>query len=403
MTSAEAIFRDKNTIHPILQAPKKLIYRPGKKSLDIRMIKRLDEDYMDTNNHHGMISTENSCSLAARPHISRRVVNLNHLSDRSSARSLRQLRQNLVTDPERITDYTDTMDPQSTHNLNISSLLIRLSDKSSPFKLINSLKQRRAELDTNSFNTAQKITLAQQFDPKVEILSENSESKNLSAKEIEQKSQGRNSSKKLLMERPSFVRMNCKLADDTPRARYRGAISRPRLNSAPRSMNEPLQYLYEAGSLESKQPPKKNSIAQYNPKQGHPRTPEFFRLVDVKAPSVSQTRVGQKPPVHRLAINSLKDLLNGDRMVVMNFQEYKEQAISERWATQKGQASGSQRRSGNSGGQTDNNNNSNSSKSILVNRNRSSRDISRLNDSCSPKKKVAFAKNKMVLLFEINR
>eukprot|EP01019_Chilodonella_uncinata_P005293 GABU01006632.1.p1 GENE.GABU01006632.1~~GABU01006632.1.p1 ORF type:complete len:109 (-),score=12.82 GABU01006632.1:96-383(-) len=42
----------------------------------------------------------------------------------------------------------------------------------------------------------------------------------------------------------------------------------------------------------------------------------------------------------------------------------------------------------------------NSTRSILVNRDRSSRDISRLNDSCSPKKKVAFAKNKMVLLFE---
>jgi hypothetical protein len=37
--------------------------------------------------------------------------------------------------------------------------------------------------------------------------------------------------------------------------------------------------------------------------------------------------------------------------------------------------------------------------SILVKRDQSSRDISRLNDSCSPKKKVAFAKNKMVLLF----
>ena len=37
--------------------------------------------------------------------------------------------------------------------------------------------------------------------------------------------------------------------------------------------------------------------------------------------------------------------------------------------------------------------------SILVKRDKSIRDISRLNDSCSPKKKVAFAKNKMVLLF----
>src|SRR3990167_1466612 len=40
-----------------------------------------------------------------------------------------------------------------------------------------------------------------------------------------------------------------------------------------------------------------------------------------------------------------------------------------------------------------------STRSILVKRDRSSRDISRLNDSCSPKKKVAFAKNKMVLIF----
>jgi len=38
-------------------------------------------------------------------------------------------------------------------------------------------------------------------------------------------------------------------------------------------------------------------------------------------------------------------------------------------------------------------------RSILVKKDQSSRDISRLNDSCSPKKKVAFAKNKMVLLF----
>ena len=40
-----------------------------------------------------------------------------------------------------------------------------------------------------------------------------------------------------------------------------------------------------------------------------------------------------------------------------------------------------------------------STRSILVKRSQISRDISRLNDSCSPKKKVAFAKNKMVLLF----
>src|SRR3990167_4452224 len=40
-----------------------------------------------------------------------------------------------------------------------------------------------------------------------------------------------------------------------------------------------------------------------------------------------------------------------------------------------------------------------STRSILVRKDKSSRDISRLNDSCSPKKKVAFAKNKMVLLF----
>ena len=40
-----------------------------------------------------------------------------------------------------------------------------------------------------------------------------------------------------------------------------------------------------------------------------------------------------------------------------------------------------------------------STRSILVKSSRLPRDISRLNDSCSPKKKVAFAKNKMVLLF----
>ena len=178
--------------------------------------------------------------------------------------------------------------------------------------------------------------------------------------------------------------------------------------STPEIRSSPKNEILGSGSPSS-HADEKNFIVQYKSKQvptpgfnPHATLEEDSRpaVPEHQTPTATSRQTSTCSPSHS---NTIRDLLTCEldrRRLTITLEEFKAQMSSH--LSRNAGWNPDEQQLGRSGRRCLSRNSSVCSKSILVKRDQSSRDISRLNDSCSPKKKVAFAKNKMVFLYIAN-
>ena len=351
MTSAEVCIGKTEVLPPMLQAPKKFITFQKKVFQGSKHIVAGHRLSNSISEHIGN-NLDVSSPVAARLSSSQRVVNLGNLSNssRDGSKEVGGTQLSLCSQ----TNATETTGQRDdSRQLNIDALVRRSGVCTNQAKLVNSFKGS-AVVGPSQARMALQASLSKGFAPQIEQ---------------------RNSSRNLLTQKPVFNKVAFK-QPDAP------LEEEARQEQPTETMHEGLRTEHAMKLKQSKPPadPSKNFIVQYKSKQVPSRPPTFTRLIDVSRTSVSERPVGKGLNKPLTSLKGLKDLLNGEETVVLGLNDFKKIASGqgfmhsgplESFDRHVYQASPDK---------------VSSTRSILVNRDRSSRDISRLNDSCSPKK-----------------